>query len=180
MSGQGDHFVQTDFCFASHFDRTCTLLMDLNLFIFFLFKLLCVNYAPGLNHRIIFNVLDMTPQTIDLTELIFFGWSVWPATVKRIFFLLPRLLSKDKTALVLYFIYIWPLLVVNYLVSEQTQAMQDCRMQPLIFGAFFFSLKGCGFHQWILRQNVLLSSSCILVTNIFHFRWVIEFFPLLL
>ena len=144
MSGQGDHFVQTDFWFASHFDRTCTLLMDLNLFIFFLFKLLCVNYAPGLNHRIIFNVLDMTPQTIDLTELIFFGWSVWPATVKRIFFLLPRLLSKDKTALVLYFIYIWPLLVVNYLVSEQTQAMQDCHY-PWFLGLSSFLWKGVVF-----------------------------------
>ena len=55
--------------------HACTLLMDLNLFIFFLFELLCLNYPPGLNHRIIFNILDMTPQTIDLTELIFFGWS---------------------------------------------------------------------------------------------------------
>ena len=63
------------FGFASHFDQTCTLLMDLNLFIFFLFKLLCLNYPPGINHRIIFNILDMTPQKIDLTELIFFGWS---------------------------------------------------------------------------------------------------------
>ena len=44
-------------------------------FFFFLFKLLCLNYPPGINHRIIFNILDMTPQTIDLTELIFFGWS---------------------------------------------------------------------------------------------------------
>ena len=69
MSGQGDHFVRTNFWFVSHFDRTCTLLMDLNLFIFLLFKLLCLNYAPGLNHHIIFNILDMTPQTIDLTEL---------------------------------------------------------------------------------------------------------------
>lgn len=69
MSGQGDHFVRTNFWFASHFDRTCTLLMDMNLFIFLLFKLLCLNYALGLNHHIIFNILDMTPQTIDLTEL---------------------------------------------------------------------------------------------------------------
>ena len=36
MSGQGDHFVRTNFWFASHFDRTCTLLMDMNLFIFLL------------------------------------------------------------------------------------------------------------------------------------------------
>ena len=78
----------------------------LNLFIFFLFKLLCLNYAPGLNHCIIFNILDMTPQTIDLTELISFGWSVWPATVKKLFFFLPRLLSKDIIAVVLYFMYI--------------------------------------------------------------------------
>ena len=35
----------------------------------FTFKLLCLNYALGLNHHIIFNILDMTPQAIDLTEL---------------------------------------------------------------------------------------------------------------
>ena len=69
MSGQGDHFVRTNFWFASHFDRSCTLLMDMNLFIFLLFKLLCLNYALGLNHHIIFNILDTTSQTIDLTEL---------------------------------------------------------------------------------------------------------------
>ena len=75
MSGQGDHFVRTNSWFASNFEWTCTLLMVFNLFIFFLFKLLCLNYPPGLNHRIIFNILDITAQTIDLTELIFFGWS---------------------------------------------------------------------------------------------------------
>ena len=80
--------------------------MDLNLFIFFLFKLPCLIYPSGLNHRIIFNILDMTPQTIDLTELIFFGWSEWPATVKKLFFFLPRLLSKDIITVVLYFMYI--------------------------------------------------------------------------
>ena len=69
MSGQGDHFVRTNFWFASHFDRSCTLLMDMNLFIFLLFKLLCLNYALGLNHHIIINILDTTSQTIDLTEL---------------------------------------------------------------------------------------------------------------
>ena len=69
MSGQGDHFVRTNFWFASHFDRSCTLLMDMNLFVFLLFKLLCLNYALGLNHHIIFNILDTTSQTIDLTEL---------------------------------------------------------------------------------------------------------------
>ena len=79
--------------------------MDLNLFIFFLFKLPCLIYPSGLNHRIIFNILDMTPQTIDLTELIFFGWSEWPATVKKLFFFLPRLLSKDIITVVLYFMY---------------------------------------------------------------------------
>ena len=71
MSGEGDHFAQTN----SWFEWTCTLLMDLNFFIFFLFKLLRTIYPPGLNHPIIFNILDMAPQTIALTELIFFGWS---------------------------------------------------------------------------------------------------------
>ena len=66
MSGQGDHFVWTNSWFASHFEWTCTLLMDLNLLIFFLFKLLCLNYPPALNLRISFYILDMTPQTIDL------------------------------------------------------------------------------------------------------------------
>ena len=80
--------------------------MVFNLFIFFLFKLLCLNYPPGLNHRIIFNILDITPQTIDLTELIFFGWSEWPATVQKFFFFVPRLLSEDIIAVVLYFMYI--------------------------------------------------------------------------
>ena len=70
MSGQGDHFVRTNFWFASHFDRTCTLHANGSEFIYiFTFKLLCLNYALGLNHHIIFNLLDMTPQTIDLTEL---------------------------------------------------------------------------------------------------------------
>ena len=131
----------------------------------------------------------MTRQTIDLTKLIFFGWTVWPAMVKKLFFFLPRLLSKDIIAVVLYFMYIWhflhvqpyfrktswlywniwPLIVPNYSGYARLP-------QPLIFGAFFFSLNGCGFHQWILRQECLLNSSCMLVTIIFHFRWVIEFF----
>ena len=38
-------------------------------FIYIFTLLACLNYAPGLNRHIIFNILDMTPQTIDLTEL---------------------------------------------------------------------------------------------------------------
>ena len=137
---------------------------------------------------------DLSNNT-GLTELIFFGWSVWPATVKKLFFFLPRLLSKDIIAVVLYFIYIlhflhiypyfrktswlcwniWPLIVVNYLVSEQTQAMQDC-LNPWFLGLSSFLWKGVVFINEYCIKNVLLSSSCMLVTSIFHFRWDIEFF----
>ena len=134
MSGQGDHFVQTDFWFASYFDRTCTLLIDLNLLIYFYFKLLCVNYAPGLNHRIIFNILDMTPQTIDLTELIFFGWSVWHNCCS-------------------FVLHVHLAITCSKLLGFGTNSGYVRLPQPLIFGAFFFSLKGCGFHQWIFHQK---------------------------
>ena len=70
---------------------------------------------------------------------------------------------------------IWPLLVVNNLVSEQTQAMQDCH-NPWFLGLSSFLWKGVVFINEYCIKNVSLSSSCMLVTNIFPFRWVIEFF----
>ena len=172
MSGQGDHFVQTNSWFASHFEWTCTLLMDLNLFIFFLFKLLCLNYPPGLNHHIIFNILDMTPKT---SELIFFGWSERPATVKKLFFFLPRLLSKDIIAVVLYFMYIlhfwhvypyfrnllallkylfWPLLVVNYLFQNKLRLCKTAATLDF-WGFLLFSER-----VWFSSMNIASKMSC--------------------